>query len=234
MKSLSLIIFLFLIIFHARSQEYEFDIHRKKLSDVIKLEQTLGSEPSKTNYKHMLPAGVAQPILFTRKQHNIPDLQVLYFYYEKDSTFYSIVYEWDESNKTGYLENNKKSQEFMKNLIQKYNDLEKLISKEFGQSKSEGKLSPLSKSEKEGGLTKRDVWNPDDSTEIELTTVISNYYEKKNMVTTNPSHRIRLYVRNTQQKLTPSPKLSQGKIDSLTLVARSLFQTLANKNFEQA
>ena len=79
-------------------------------------------------------------------------------------------------------------------------------------------------------MKKKDKWFPNDSTEIEMYTSVSNYYEKRGMVTTAPTHRIRLYIRNRKKEKKIEPKLSEKKLDTLKLISRQFIQTLGNKD----
>jgi len=174
-------------------QEYGFDIRNTSLNEYIHMEKELGSERIPTTSNHISFSGNAQPIKFQRTEKVIPNLITYLHFKEKDSTMSKVLYEWDVRHFGE--EGEKQSKTFQKKLIQKFRKLEKQITKLYGKPKIKGGLSELKNANQKGGLTKNCKWYPDDNTEIEMYTVVSNYYEKKGMVTIKPTHRIRLYIR---------------------------------------
>lgn len=142
--------------------------------------------------------GIAQPEIYRRKETKVPDMVTYYFYYEKDSSIEHILYEWDETNFTGFKENSKKSEADVANFIEKYNEIYSSISNKFGESQREGDISNISLVKE--GMSREDNWKPNDSTEIQLYTTLSHKYEKKGIVTINPTYRIRLYVRSIKKR----------------------------------
>lgn len=160
------------------------------------MEENLGSERIETIRNHVSMNGDAQPIKFKREQEIISDLVAYYYFKEKDSVMSYILYEWDESLLS--LKPNskdKKSKEYQKALIEKFNTLEKELTELYAEPKARGDLSDLDKAEQKGGLKRNCKWYPDDKTEIEMYIVVSYYYEKRGLVTISPTHRIRLYIR---------------------------------------
>ncbi|WP_430410370.1 hypothetical protein [Kordia sp.] len=107
-------------------QEFEFDIQNTSLNEYIEMENNLNSEKTPNIRNHVSFDGTAQPIKFKRSQKVISDLVAYYYFKEKDSVMSYILYEWDESLLTLKVnKNNKKSKEFQKALILKFNELEK-------------------------------------------------------------------------------------------------------------
>lgn len=225
------VIGLLLITISASSQTLELDIHKNKLSNFLKIEQGLGSERLETKVIYFTPKGVAQPILFKRKQINLPDLIISYFYFQKDSNISHLLYEWDDKGVNG--QNPSKSEKEINSFIDKYRELYNQILKTFGASKSEGDLSDLSKI-KTGDFEKTDTWKPNDSTEIELYTVLSSKYEKKGATTINPTYRIRLDIRNRNKKVDEFVKPDENKIKELDLVLKAFLSDLQSRNFDKA
>jgi hypothetical protein len=213
-------------------QEYGFDIHNTTLQEYIKMEERLGSKRIPTTSNHVSFSGDAQPIKFQRNQKEIPDLISYYFFKEKDSIMSYVLHEWDVYN-FEKQDNNQKSEKLEKALIKKYNTLEKVISDLYGQSKVEGELSDVSQSKVNGGLKKKNIWIPNDSTEIEIYATISNYYEKKGMITINPTHRIRLYIKNTKKEQSVVSKLDSKRVDFLNKLTVDFFKTLESKNLSK-
>ena len=212
-------------------QEFGFDIHNISLDEYIQMEENLGSKRIPTTSNHVSFSGEAQPIKFQRKEKIIPDLITYLYFKEKDSTMTKVLYEWDVRHfkKTNEL-NVKQSNKFQKALIQKFNDLEQELTELFGKPQSKGDLSDLKKANEKGGLKKNDKWYPNDSTEIEMYTVVSNFYEKRGMATTAPTHRIRLYIRNTKKEEKITPKLDEKRLDTLKILSSKFIQTLGQKD----
>jgi hypothetical protein len=197
------------------------------------MERNLGSEQI-PNIRNHVSADNAKPIKFKRKQKVISDLVGYYYFKKKDSTMSRILYEWDESLLTLKANtNDKKSKKYQKALISKFNELEKMIADIYGEPISEGNLSDLriANDDIKGGLKKNVKWFPNDSTEIEMYANVSNFYEKRGMVTTSPTHRIRLYIRNTKKEEKITPDLTKGRIDSLNTISRKFITSLKNKSF---
>jgi hypothetical protein len=232
MQKLTLIVISFILTYFASGQNLQLDVHANRLGNFISLEQSLDSKKVKSESNYVSERGVAQPEIYRRKEEKVPDLLSYYFYYEKDSTIKYILYEWDESNFTGYKENAKKTNAEIANFIEKYNQLYAQVAAKYGKSEQKGDLTDISLAEK--GMTRTDNWKPDDSTEIEMYTTLSNKYEKKGMVTTNPTYRIRLYVRNTKTTNEEAQmQLSDEKVKTLDSTSQAFFSAMKSQNFEQ-
>jgi hypothetical protein len=175
-------------------QEFGFDIQNTSLNEYIQMEEKLKSERIPTTSNHVSFTGDAQPIKFQRKEKIIPDLITYLHFKEKDSTISKVLYEWDVRHFSD--PNEKQSKKLQKKLIRKYKKLEKRITKLYGKPETKGDLSELKQANQKGGLKKNCKWYPNDKTEIEMYIVVSNYNEKKGMISIKPTHRIRLYVRN--------------------------------------
>lgn len=195
----NLIIGILFISNSAFGQEFNFNIHNTSLDEYLKMEEKLGSERIPTTSNHVSFSGEAQPIEFLRKEKIIPDLTAFYFFKKADSTMSYALYEWDTYN-FEKQDNNQKSEEFQKALIDKYKVLKREISIKFGQPKTESNYSNLAAYDQNSFFEESSTWHPNDSLEIEMYVVVSNYYEKKGTVTINPVHRIRLYIRNQSKE----------------------------------
>lgn len=213
------------------SQALELNIHKNKLSDFLKIENDLKSERVENNTTYVTPNGVAQPVLFKRKQTDLPDLIASYFYFQKDSSITHLLYEWDDKTVNG--QNPKKTSKEITSFIDKYKGLYNQISKTFGGSKSEGDLNDLSKIET-GDFEKTDTWKPNDSTDIELYIILSSRYEKKGNTTINPTYRIRLDIRNRSNSPGIFAKPDETKIKELDFVLKAFLKALQNKDFDKA
>ncbi len=164
------------------------------------------SELLKDGSDYISEEGVGQPIIYKRKQVNLPDLSVYYFPIKKDSTISYILYEWQDK------ESQSKPLNELKPYLLKYNELLNEITARYGKSKGEGSLDDLSLIEPDG-LRRTDNW-ANDTTDIEMYIVLSNKHLVQGNMSITPTHTIRLYIRN------PTPKkaietLSQQKINKL-------------------
>ena len=218
-----------------QAQEFDFDIHKLTLKDCIKKEKQLGSKETPLTTTYVSFKGEAQPFKFLRKEKKLPDLYVYYFFTKKDSVLSYILYEWDVAN-FEKKENNKKPRSFEKTFIRKYQKIKNLITEKFGSPQSLKKnYSNLAQYKQKLFFEEDAVWQPNDSTEIELSITISNYYEKKGAMTISPIHRMRLYIRNLSIKSqNPSPKLSKEKLSELDKIVVDFFKALETKNLDKA
>ena len=215
-------------------QEFNFDIHNTSLTEYLKMEESLGSEQIPTTSNHVSFSGEAQPIKFLRKEKVIPDLTAFYFFKKADSTMSYVLYEWDVSN-FEKQDNNQKSEKFQKALIAKYKGLKKEIINEFGQPEVKKNYSNISRLDSINTFVESSTWKPNDSTEIEMYTTVSNYYEKKGAMTINPVHRIRLYIKNqSKEKEKEVPKLDEKKLAELEKIKSDFFTALKAKDLPKS
>lgn len=98
MKNILILTFIFLNINQIIAQEIITEIQAKKVSYFIDIENKLKSELFDTNQTYMSMDDSAQPIIYRRKEKNIPDLLVHYSFSKKDSIMNNVLYEWDTSN----------------------------------------------------------------------------------------------------------------------------------------
>jgi hypothetical protein len=225
---------LFFLQFQVFSQSIALDIHRKSLSDFIKMEKDLGSHPIANTSIYMSENDIAQPIRFRRKENDMPDLIVYYFFYKSDSAVNHILYEWDESNFTGDIEiKTKKSPNEITPFINKYKQILSQITLAFGESKSEGNMNTSMIEFDQFEINKQDKWKTNDSTDIDLYMSLSNKYEKKGAMEIIPTYRIRLDVANirTTSENNESSKLTEQTIAILDSVFKSFLADLKNNDF---
>lgn len=216
------------------AQEFNFEIHNTKLTEYLKMEERLGSERIPTASNHVSFGGEAQPIKFLRKEKIIPDLTAYYFFKKTDSTMSYVLYEWDVSN-FEKQDNNQKSEIFQKALIAKYTELKKHISKNFGQPVVKRNYSNISQLDPINTFVESSTWKPNDSTEIEMYATVSNYYERKGAMTINPTHRIRLYIKNQSKgKEKEVPKLNDKKLSDLEIIKTEFFKALKAKDLPKS
>ena|SRR5690606_9094187 len=217
----------------AFGQKIEFDIHNTTLNQYIQNELKQGSKQIPITSNHVSFNGEAQPIQFLKKNKIIPDLITYYFFKEKDSTMSYILYEWDVYN-FEKQDNNQKSKKFQNALIKKYKNLKKEISSTFGEPIVKKNYSNISKLDSINTFIESSNWNPNDSTELELYTTVSNYYEKEAFRTINPTHRIRLYIRNLKKEKIIEPILDEPRILNLQASSISFINELKTNDFVKA
>jgi len=236
MKNIFLVLFGLLFTIEAFAQEINFNVHKAPLKEYLALEKELHSQPVPNDVHYISSQGEAQPLKFRRKEkvNILPDPIVYYFFKKKDSTITYILYEWDVYNYEK-KDKNKKSKRFEKALIKKYLTLKKEISDKFGEPQIERNFSNLAKLDPENVFEEKALWKPNDSLEIELYIVSSNYYEKKGAVTINPTHRIRLYIRNlsANEKQNEPEKLAPTRISKLDTIVRKFLVALQKKDLKQ-
>jgi len=175
------------------------DIKGKKIDYYFELEKKLGSKIYKTDKEYISVKPVIAPFVFERKEKEIPNLLVFYKLYKEDSAIAEILYEWDVRNfEKG--DNINKSLSFNKAMIKKYYKLVDEISKKYGDSQYEGNLEKLELLNSEEGLSRRDNWQVNDKFKVFSYINLSEYYESNGLVTTIPTHRIRFYVINEEEK----------------------------------
>lgn len=191
------------------AQEIHTDIYGKKMKFFIDLEKKLGGKSYLGNGDIIIPGGMADPLTFRRKEQAIPDLLVTYTFSKVDSLLNQIEYEWDMTNFD--LEKKKQSLDVQKAFIRKYGFLADQLNKKYGKSVQKGDLTELANIDKKGGLSRSDRWKPNDTTEVTLYSVFSNFQEEKGNVKIEPTNRIRLFVNKT--KKTP-PEMSDQALEA--------------------
>lgn len=211
----------------------QIDIERKKLEDFVQLENKLGSKAYKTDENYISPKPVLQPVIFERKEKEIPNLLVFYTPYKKDSTISEILYEWDVYN-FDKGDNVQKTLSFNKAMIKKYHELVNEVSKKYGKSKQQGSLDNISLVNLKEGLKRNDNWEISKNVKVYSYITLSEYYEKNGMITTPPTHRIRLYVTNeNNEKREEGAVLSEEKIKLFNNQFLKLIDQLKVSNFNE-
>jgi hypothetical protein len=226
--------FLLMVQFCFSQNNIQADIQGNKLKDFIQLENKLGSKIHKTDEQYISPGPVLQPVIFERKEKEIPNLLVFYTPYKKDSTISEILYEWDVYN-FDKGDNVKKPLSFNKAMIKKYHELVNEISNKYGKSKQDGSLENINLVNSEEGLTRRDDWEIKNNLKVYSYITLSEHYEKNGMVATTPTHRIRLYVTNEKdQKGEDEVVLGEEKIKLFNVEFLKFIDKLKVSNFNEA
>lgn len=176
-------------------QTLQLDIKNKKLSDFLKVEDSVKSEKVPLKSFYALRSGLAQPISFRRKENEIPDLMVYYFFNVSDSAIDHILYEWDASNFNEEDEIVKKSRIEIDQLIARYDQLSNDLIRIYGNNFESENRSSAERVDEEVYKRKK-VWVKRKKEEVELYTVISNIHRKNGSITIRPTFRVRLYIYN--------------------------------------
>lgn len=207
------------------------DIQGKNIKYFIDLEHNLSSEIYKSKEMYISPYDVDQPIIFKRKEKGIPDLLVYYTFYKKDSTISEILYEWDIYN-FEKQDKNKKPLTFDKKLIKKYKSIVEEISEKYGKGRQEEDLENLSLLSTERGLYRKDDWQVNESLTVNSSINLSEFYNKEGNITTNPTHRIRVYVTNNNDK--KLPEIAKDKIIQYDIYFNNFLDYLKKTDFNSA
>lgn len=160
-------------------------------------EERLGSIEIERKSEYLLSPDLAQPIAYVRPSENFkPQLVVRYFFSKKDSLVQKIEYEWDKQNFriSNYKVTCKDAEDQKKfnDFVEKYTELKNLVTKQFGNGRSEGSLEPRKGVEYLESVTS-DSWE-NDSLSIIMYMTFSNRCDENGTVKYLPAHRIRLYV----------------------------------------
>jgi hypothetical protein len=211
----------------------QVDIEGKKLDYFIKLENKLGSKIYKPDEIYTSIKPVTAPVIFERKEKEIPNLRVFYTLYKKDSTIAEILYEWDIRNfEKG--DNVKKPLNFSKAMIKKYHEIVDEVSKKYGSSKHEGNLDKLGLLTSEG-IERRDNWEINKNLKIYSYIDLSEHYESNGAFTTGTTHKIRVYVTNEKEgKDASGDVVSAEKIKSFNNEFLQLVDNLKVSDFNEA
>lgn len=207
------------------------DIQGKKLKDFIQLENRLGNKIFKTDEEYVSVKPVLEPVIFERKEKEIPNLLVFYNGYRKDSAIAEILYEWDVYN-FDKGENVKKPLSFNKAMIKKYQELISEVSKKHGKSLHRGSLDDLNLLNLNEGIHRSDEWKINNHITISAYIDLSERYEQQGMMATTPTHRIRLSV--TDERVDEANALSQEKISLYNINFLEFLEKLKISDFAGA
>lgn len=213
--SLSTIFIIAVSSFHAIGQEIPTNIHGKKMKTFIDLEKKLGGKPYQPEGDIIISNEWGFPLIYRRTEKDIPDLVVTYNFGKQDSLMHSIEYEWDMTKFD--LKQETQPLNIQKAFIKKYLSLVKQLDQKIGKSEQKGDLDDLAKIDLKGGLSRSDVWKPNDTTYISLYAIFSNYQEEKGNVKIRPTNRIRLGISKMKK---PAPELS----DKAVMAAKQTFE----------
>ncbi|MXV14782.1 hypothetical protein [Hufsiella ginkgonis] len=208
------------------------DVHGQKLAGLLKAEQKAGGELFTLKTTFIPESGVAQPFVFRRKQRNLPDLLIYYFFFKRDSAIRYVLYEWDGANFGGYDAKAPAPPATVTAFLNKYNELATRITRTYGIGKTEGDLTGLSKNPA-GRYQRSDEWKPNDSTRVLLSSVLSGKYEKRGNTEEIPAYRIRLYLWNesARNEETSTGPPDAEKVARLDAVFRLWLAAVKSKNF---
>lgn len=224
MKKFLLILFFFscpILLF----AQINLDIKNKKINFFKALEVKNKSVLLKDKSHYLNNEQVYQPIIYKRKKQNdLPDLLVYYFYYKRDSTISYILYEWEDKSDTVMALSQTKT------LYAKYNELLTQINAKFGKSETQGNLRDSSDLAYKDYLRRSDQWR-NDSTDIQSYVVLSNKHPIAKNIQVLPTHTIRLFV-GSPFKQKGSFIMSRDEVASLDTRARLFLTDICAGNFD--
>ena len=164
-----------------------------KVGPYLEQEKQLGSTLflGKADKEHK--PGLAKPITYRRAQAKIPDLLVTYTFAEKDSVLKGIDYEWNPL----YFDSLRRDMPLKdkKIMIKKYDELMLTFFKKLGTRDELGWLGDLSILSATGGISQRDKWVYQDTTDIYLVARFINKTVSPDGDTVRPLNLIRLSLK---------------------------------------
>ncbi|MFD0793685.1 hypothetical protein ACFQZX_08655 [Mucilaginibacter litoreus] len=194
MRKLFALVFL-LFICKASFAQFIFDIKGKNLSYVKGFEKSAKGKITTLSAHYINPPDVAQPVVYRRAEANVPDLLVYYFPNVQDSTINYILYEWDEANFAKDAQAVKQPAAKLEQYISRYKALLAKVSADFGNPETTGSLDNTSLIET-GRFKRKDIFVKN-GIEVEMYIALSNKQVNNGIVSIMPTHRIRMYVRQT-------------------------------------
>lgn len=165
--------------FTSHAQEFALDIQNKSVNEFLQYEENAGSTKIEGRIVH-IAGDMAYPLFYERQQDGILNLEVMY-QFKRDSLMQSARYIWDDDQ--AEMDDARKK-EFMLATAKKFNELEKMITKQYGPGKPQGDMSDFSKADTRAGMRKNSTWKLDSGQVITLEGVISNYYEEVGLLST--------------------------------------------------
>lgn len=187
----------FLLVFSSSvvlAQNLEIDIHGRKLGYFIMIENKLKSEVFTSRHPFSSDPDLPPPVIYRRKEKNIPDLLVYYFYNGADSTINRIIYVWDTNNfPTDNLTDKKIAPKSRAALVERYRRICRQVELKYGASKSSGNVKDLSKVNLTSA-SRSDDWLPTDYTRITAYLHLSDEDEKHGSITIPAANNVRLFV----------------------------------------
>jgi hypothetical protein len=205
--------------------QINLDTKNKKINFFKALEVKNKSVLIKDKSHYLNNEQVYQPIIYQRKKEkDLPDLLVYYFYFKRDSTISYILYEWEDKSDTVMALSQTKT------LYAKYNELLAPINEKFGKSETEGNLRDSSDLAYKDYLRRSDQWR-NDSTNIQAYVVLSNKHPLAKNIRVLPTHTIRLFVGSPfRQK--GSFTMSRDEVAYLDTQAKLFLTDICAGNFD--
>jgi len=164
-----------------------------KVAPYLVMEQKMGSTnfPGKISLRKT--TGKVQSLAFKRKENGIPDLLVTYTFTEKDSVLKGIDYEWNPI----YADSARKDmpKQIQKRMVKKYQELMLMFFSKLGKRDEIGDLRDLSHLDDLWGISQRNKWVYNDTTDIYLVSRFVNWHILPEGDTVRPTNMIRLSLK---------------------------------------
>jgi hypothetical protein len=182
-------------------QEFNLDIQNTTLAEYLEGEKMAGGKEIPNTAFYVSNSQEAQPICFVRRDNELKEMEVSYYFKEQDSVMTAVKYAWnDDSFSVDTDSVGRQSMKFQKLFRDKYFKVVYRIAEVYGnQSYEHGDISNLSKTDTPLGIMRKDVWKVDDAVEIVLFTRMSNYYYRSGMMTVRPSFGMELRIRTKKE-----------------------------------
>ncbi|MBD1365818.1 hypothetical protein IDJ77_18525 [Mucilaginibacter sp. ZT4R22] len=177
--------------------QYVFDIKGKTMAYARGFEKSAKSIVFELSSDYISGQGIGQPEIFRRKEKSLPDLLVYYFPNTKDSTINYILYEWDDTNFAKNHDAVKQPVTALQPYIDKYLSIQKQAEAVFGKAETSGTVNDVALIET-GRFKRKDNFSKD-GVSVEMYVVLSNKQETNGIVSIMPTHRVRMYVRTSEQ-----------------------------------
>ena len=215
------------------AQKPQFDIHGRKLSYFVAIENKLKSEVFQSS-GHYQDENLPSPVIFRRKETDMTDMLAYYFYNKADSTINHIIYEWDARNfYTEKLSSANVSLSTMAALAERYKQLYSQIKRKYGKSEISGNVVDLSNI----NLTsagRSDDWLPDDSTRVTSYIELSDKSVKKDGVGIPPINSVRLFIYTLKPEPPVNPKTNEANVKQADSLFKTFIKAIATKDFTAA
>jgi hypothetical protein len=211
---------LFLLIFSlsAFTQTWMLETRGKTIGYFIHVEDKLGSAAFKYRYSYIGKSGLAQPIQYRRKENNVPDLLVTYYFYRSDSVIDNIEYNWNETQfRDTFDSKDRKSPAEIAPYLKKFKEIYSGIRAQYGEGKMKGNMDTSGIASDQFRLENEVRWQLKDSSKLTLSIYLSNKYMVSGNTYSYPQYHITLTVENPLRPNESSEevRLSDEKIHAL-------------------
>lgn len=202
----------------AFTQTWMLETRGKTIGYFIHVEDKLGSAAYKYRYSYIGKSGLAQPIQYRRREKDVPDLLVTYYFYQSDSVIDKIEYNWNESQfRDTFDSKDRKSPAEIMPYLKRYNEIYSDIRAQYGEGKMQGNMDTSGITSDQFRLENEVRWQSKDSSKLALSIYLSNKYIVSGNTYSYPQYHIKLTIENPSppDKSSDKGRLSDEKIHAL-------------------